>query len=74
MGYYRRGLLGHVCPLGGSRLIYEEEDGTLRVCMDYMELNKIAKKKKILYLNIDLFDQLQEVGVFLKINLRPNYH
>jgi len=56
-------------------LFMNKKNETLRLCIGYIELNKITIKNKYLLPMIDdLFDQLQEVGVFSKINLRSGYH
>lgn len=45
------------------------------MCIDYRELNKVTIKNKYLLPQIDdLFDQLKDVSVFLKINLRSGYY
>lgn len=45
------------------------------MCIDYRELNKVTIKNKYLLSWIDdLFDQLNYVSVFLKINLRSGYY
>ena len=47
----------------------------MRLCIDYMQLNKMTIKNKYLLPRIDdLFDQLQGASVFLKIDLRFGYH
>ena len=52
-------------------LFVKKKDETLRLCIDYRELNKITTKNKNPLPRIDdLFDQLQGAGVFLKIDLR----
>jgi len=56
-------------------LLINKKDGTLRLCIDYRELNVITIKNKYPLPRInDLFDQLQEAEVFSKIELRPGYH
>ena len=56
-------------------LFVKKKDGTIRLCIDYRELNKITIKNKYLLPIIDdLFDQLQGASVFSKINLRFSYH
>ena len=56
-------------------LFVKKKDGTLRLCVDYRELNKITIKNKYLLPIIDdLFDQLHGTGVFSKIDLRLGYH
>ena len=53
----------------------KKKDGTLRLCIDYRELNKVTIKNKYPLPRIDdLFDQLQGASVFLKIDLRSEYH
>ena len=56
-------------------LFVKKKDGTLRLCIDYRELNKITINNKYPLPRIDyLFNQLQGAGVFLKIDLRYGYH
>ena len=51
------------------------KDGTIRLCIDYRQLNKITIKNKYPLLRIDdLFDQLQGASIFSKIDLRFSYH
>ena len=53
----------------------KKKDVTLRLCIDYRELNKITIKNKYPLPHIDaLFYQLQGAGVFSKIDMRPGYH
>ena len=53
----------------------KKKDGTLRLCIDYRELNKVTIKNKYPFPRIDdLFDQLQEAFVFSKIDPRSGYH
>ena len=53
----------------------KNKDGTLRMCIDYRQINKVTVKKKYLLPRIeDLFDQLKGTGVFSKINLRTGYY
>ncbi|TYK23815.1 pol protein [Cucumis melo var. makuwa] len=47
----------------------------MRLCIDYKESNKVTVKNRYPLPRIDdLFDQLQGVTVFSKINLRSGYH
>ena len=56
-------------------LIVKKKDGTLRLCIDYRELNKLKIKNIYALPRIDdLFDQLQESCVFSKIDLRLGYY
>ena len=56
-------------------LFIKKKDGTLRLCVDYRQLNKMTVKNKYLLPRIDeLFDQLKGASVFSKIDLRFGYH
>ena len=56
-------------------LFVKKKDGSLRLCIDYRELNQISIKNKYPLPQIDdLFDQLRGVAVFLKVDLRLRYH
>ena len=56
-------------------LFVKKKDGTLRLCVDYRQLNKMTVKNKYLLPRIDdLFDQLKGASVFSKIDLRFEYH
>ena len=56
-------------------LFVKKKDGTLRLCVDYWQLNKMTVKNKYLLPKIDdLFDQLKDANVFSKIDLPSGYH
>ena len=58
-------------PWGAPVLFVKKNDGSLRLCIDYRELNKVTIKNKYPLPRIDdLFDQLQGAQVFSKIDLR----
>nr|GFD24258.1 putative reverse transcriptase domain-containing protein [Tanacetum cinerariifolium] len=59
---------------GASVLFVKKKDGSLWMCIDYRELNKLTVKNQYPLLRIDdLFDQLQGSSVYSKINLRSGY-
>ena len=56
-------------------LFVKMKDGTLQLCIDYRQLNKLTIKNKYLLPRIDdLFDQLKGASIFSKIDLRSGYH
>ena len=60
-----------VSPWGAPVLFVKNKDGTLRLCVDYRQLNKMTMKNKYPLPRIDdLFDQLKGASVFSKIYLR----
>ena len=62
-------------PWGALVLFLKKKDGSLRLCIDYKELNKVTIRNQYPLPRIDdLFDQLQVARVFLKIDLRSGYH
>ena len=64
-----------VSPWGASVLFLKKKGGTLRLCVDYRQLNKMTVKNNYPLPRIDdLFDQLKGASVFLKIDLRFGYH
>ena len=54
-----------VSPWGAPVLVVKKKDGTLRLCVEYRQLNKMTVKNKYLLPRIDeLFDQLKGASVF----------
>ena len=63
-----------VSPWGAPVLSVKKKDGTLRMCSDYRQINKVTIKNKYPLPRIeDLFDQLIGASVFSKIDLRSGY-
>ncbi|KAA3483692.1 DNA/RNA polymerases superfamily protein [Gossypium australe] len=62
-------------PWGAPVLFVKKKDGTMRMCVDYRQLNKVTIKNKYPLPRIDdLFDQLKGASVFSKIDLRSGYY
>nr|GEX37666.1 putative reverse transcriptase domain-containing protein [Tanacetum cinerariifolium] len=60
-----------VSPWGAPVLFVKKNDGSMRLCIDYHELNRITSYNRYPLLRIDdLFDQLQGAKYFSKIDLR----
>ena len=56
-----------VSPWGAPVLFVKKKDGTMRLCIDYRQLNKVTIRNKYPLPRIDdLFDQLQGARVFFK--------
>ena len=57
-------------PWGASVLFVRKKDGSLSMCLDYRQLNKVTIKNKYPPSRInDIFDQLQGATSFSKIDL-----
>ncbi|CAA0808376.1 Uncharacterized mitochondrial protein AtMg00850, partial [Striga hermonthica] len=64
-----------VSPWGAPVLFVKKKDGSMRMCTDYRDLNRLTIKNKYSLPRIDdLFDQLRGACVFSKIDLRSVYH
>ena len=64
-----------VSPWGAPVLFVKKKDGTLRLCVDHRQLNKMTFKNKYPLPRInDLFDQVGGAKIFSKLDLRSVYH
>jgi hypothetical protein len=64
-----------VSPWGAIVLFMKKKDGTLRLCINFRQLNNVTIKNKYPLPRIDgLFDQLKDAKIFSKIDLRARYH
>ncbi|GJV91488.1 putative reverse transcriptase domain-containing protein [Tanacetum coccineum] len=60
---------------GAPVLFVKKKDGSFRMCIDYRKLNMLTVKNRYPLPRIDdLFDQLQGLRVYSKIDLRSGYH
>ncbi|XP_016676280.1 uncharacterized protein [Gossypium hirsutum] len=63
-------------PLNRETVMFvKKKDGSMRMCIYYRQMNKLAIKNKYLLPRIDeLFNQFRGALVFSKIDLRSRYH
>ena len=62
-------------PWGAPVLFAKKKDKTLRLCIEYRQLNRVTIKNQYPLPRIDdLFDQLRGARVYSMIDLRTSYH
>ena len=61
--------------MGAPVLFFKKKDKTIRLCIDYRQLNRVTIKNRYPLPRIDdLFDQLRGVWVSSKVDFRISYH
>lgn len=56
-------------------IMVKKNDSSMRLCVDYRQLNKVAIKNNYPFLRIyDMMDELVGACVFHKIDLQSGYH
>ena len=64
-----------VSPWGAPVIFVKKKDGSLRLCIDYRDLNRATVKNRYPVTRIDdLFDQMKGAVIFSMINLQSRYH
>eukprot|EP00253_Pinus_taeda_P003939 PITA_03939 len=71
--------IGHIrpstSPWGAPVIFVKKKDGSLRLCIDYRDLNRATVNNQYPMPRIDdLFDQMKGATVFSKIDLQSGYH
>ena len=72
----KKGFIRPSSSCWGSPVVFvKKHDGTMRMCIDYRELNKVTIKNKYPLPRIDdLFDQLNGAKVFSRLDLAFGFH
>ena len=64
-----------VSPWGAPVFFVKKKDGSLCLCINYRELNKVTIKNRYPLPRIDdLFDQIKGAKMFSKLDLKSGYH
>ncbi|KAH0764699.1 hypothetical protein KY285_000570 [Solanum tuberosum] len=70
-----KGFIRPSASLWGTLVLFvKKKDGSMRMYIDYRQLNSTIRNKYMMPQIDDLFDQLQGASVFSKIDLRSGYH
>ena len=70
-----RGFIGPSTSPCAAPMFFAKKDKTLRLCIDYRQLNRVTIKNRYPLPRIDdLFNQLRGVRVYSNIDLHTGYH
>ena len=74
--FLNKGFIRPSTSLWGAPVLFvKKKDGSLRLCIDYRQLNRATIRNQYPLPHIaELFDQLQGSWVYSKIDLRSGYH
>ena len=73
--FYKGFIRPNTSPWGSPVLFFKKKDKTLRLYIDYRQLNRVTIRNRYPLPRIDdLFDQLRGARVYSKINLCTGYH
>src|SRR5882672_8670886 len=62
-------------PAGAPVLFTKKKDGTLRLCVDFQNLNKLTRKDRYpIPLVTNLLDQLSSAKIYTKLDLQAGYY
>src|SRR5882672_3969557 len=62
-------------PAGASVLFAKKKDGTLQLCVDFGNLNKLTRKDRYpIPLVTNLLDQLSSAKIYTKLDLHTGYY
>jgi hypothetical protein len=64
-----------VSPYGAPVLFVQKKDGTLRMCIDYRQLNKITVRDRFPLPHVqDLLDQVSQCTIVTSLDLQSGYN
>ena len=73
--FLAKGCIKLIVSPWGAPMLFVKKDGSLCLCIDYKQLNKVMIKNWYPLPRIsDLFDQIKGAKVFSKIDMKLGYH